>query len=178
MENPVAVRYAQAFFDHAQEENQVDGVKKDIDFLSSFLKSSSEFQYVINEPTIESGQRIHILKEAIKAHLKPLTFVFLLFLINKRRLNLLSNIVQEWEKIYLRANETIRVKVVSMFAVSDKQQKELIGKLSKKLKKEIQLNLFVDRNVLGGFKIQVGDTVYDYSFAYQLEKLKKQFLFT
>ena len=43
------------------------------------------------------------------------------------------------------------------------------------LNKKVIINISVDKNIVGGFIAQVGDTVYDASVIHQLDLLRKEF---
>ncbi len=42
--------------------------------------------------------------------------------------------------------------------------------------KNIELTAVVDENIIGGFVLQIGNTLVDASIAYDLNAIKKQFL--
>lgn len=47
---------------------------------------------------------------------------------------------------------------------------------TKKLNKQIKLNVVVDPSLLGGYKVSLGDVVYDNSIKLQLKNLKDNLL--
>ena len=56
---------------------------------------------------------------------------------------------------------------------SDKEAAELEKALANKLNAKVRLKAQVDKNLNGGIKVQVDDTVYDASISQQLRSLKE-----
>ena len=63
------------------------------------------------------------------------------------------------------------VKEITAIALSDKQQKLLNKKLTAKLACNISLQCSIDKKLLGGIVIKIGDTVIDSSIPKQLMQL-------
>ena len=148
----IAKRYALALFDLAEQKKHVDHVYED---MAAALES------------------IHVLA---KQKVDPLTAQFLEFLVQKGRLGLLTVIAQEFENLYFEYKEILKVKIISAQELNNDQIKSIASRLKARFNKTIQHDLEIDPRLIGGFKVQVGDTIYDYSIQTQLEKFKNQIL--
>lgn len=148
----IAKRYALALFDLAEQKKHVDRVYED---MTVALES------------------VHVLA---KHKVDPLTAQFLQFLAQKGRLGLLTVIAREFESLYFEYKEILKVKIVSARELNNDQIKSIAVRLKARFHMDIQHDLEIDPRLIGGFKIQVGDTIYDYSIQSQLEKFKNQIL--
>ena len=57
--------------------------------------------------------------------------------------------------------------------LTDEQKKKLIDKLSQKTGKEINLEIKIDKNILGGGVIRIGDKIIDGSIRRELDNWKR-----
>jgi F-type H+-transporting ATPase subunit delta len=56
--------------------------------------------------------------------------------------------------------------------MSDAQKKNLAQSLEKKTGKKIEAKYAVDKGLLGGVVVRIGDTVYDGSLRYRLNEMR------
>ena len=75
-------------------------------------------------------------------------------------------------KIHYRKNKILDVKAIFTRELSEEQREKLISKLSQKTGKEINLQVMVDKSILGGGIIKIGDKVIDGSIRRDLENWK------
>ena len=61
-------------------------------------------------------------------------------------------------------------------ALNNNQVIEISKHLKSRLNKNIEPTVLNDPSLLGGIKIQEGDTIYDYSLRTQLEQFKKNLI--
>ncbi len=172
----VSYRYASSLLNTAFGKNVLDDVSKDIELISSTLEKNNQLILALSNPIIKPNIKLTILEAIFKSRINPETMNFLNFLIEKKRENLLGDIV----KIFLVLRDEklgfVNVNVKTVMDFTNEQVNQFKNNLEKLLQKKVRLRFKVDQNVIGGFIAQVGDTVYDASLKHQLELLKKQFL--
>lgn len=174
--NHPAKRYAKALFELSQEKKSLEVVYEDLKQLENLINGSDDLKQFIQNPVILLEKRQAILSSLFKDKFNIIVYQFLIFLAEKKRLALIQLIFQEFEKLCFQAKNIIRVKVTSRWALGPGQIKSICHYFKAKLKKEINPEQEIDPSIIGGVKIQVGDTVYDYSFKTQLDKFKAQIL--
>jgi F-type H+-transporting ATPase subunit delta len=170
----VSRRYAQALFDLSRETGQVESVRRDLQSLSQLTGGSADLVSFLSSPVILSRRRREILELMFKEKLGELTNRFLLFLEDKNRLNLIEDMCVVFEQLYLEFKGVVKVNIVSAVSLGEGQVQAVSLRLKSKFNKDIELSSQVDPAILGGAKLQKGDTVYDYSFQSRLEKFRKQ----
>ena len=92
---------------------------------------------------------------------------------DKNRINFIRSIVAEYLKIYYLRNSILDVEATFASEPSDAQQNKLIEKLEKKTGKKVKLAIKIDKSIIGGGIIKIGDTVMDGSIRKELEALRK-----
>ena len=73
--------------------------------------------------------------------------------------------------------ENNKLPVIAIFAkeLSEKQREQLVQKLEKKYNKKIVLNVKVDKEIIGGGILKIGNEVINGSIKNQIEEIKKNF---
>lgn len=172
----IAKRYAKALFELSTDEQATDHVHNDLLQLSTVCRESAEFKQFISNPIISRGRKEEILTELFRSRVKPLTLNFLLFLARKSRLELLPAICEAFEGLYLSSNNILQASVLSKVPLSKDQMEQIGAKFKKITQKNIETLQNINKNMLGGFKVQINDTVYDYSIESKLKKFKSAIL--
>ena len=76
------------------------------------------------------------------------------------------------EKIHLEKNNTLLAKVKTAVPLLDSELKELKDNLEKKYNKKVIITAEVDKSVLGGVYVRIGNDVIDGTVKSKLDELK------
>jgi F-type H+-transporting ATPase subunit delta len=96
---------------------------------------------------------------------------FIKLLAENHRLGILPEIFQVFEELRADAERTITAKVVSAYEVTPEQQERIAKALSKRLDREVILDIWIDDSLIGGAIIQAGDLVIDGSVRGKMTQL-------
>ena len=96
---------------------------------------------------------------------------FVRLLVENRRLNLLPEIVAQYESLKADAEARVEVTVTSAFTLEPEQLKSLSAALKRKLGREVNITAQVDKTLMGGIVIRAGDLVIDGSVRGRLADL-------
>ncbi len=173
MSSVIAKRYALALFELGRETSDVERIRRDLQEIARLIDVSAELVQFFDNPVIPPEKRIGILQEIFERKVCPLTYKFILFLESKKRLQFLGVICGIFEQLDAQARNIIQARIITSVSLSDSQIHAMTGHLGGKLGKNVEPVCEVDPAILGGLKIQMGDTIYDYTFRRQLEKFKK-----
>lgn len=178
MLNPrLATRYAKSLLDLAIERGQLDEVYKDMQYLQAVTKQNHEFVVVLKSPIISSDKKEAILGAVTKGNISVLTASFITLLLKKGREMNLNEITGAFIEQYKKNQNIYSVKLTTATPVSDEVKNEIIEKVKEESEmKNIELTTAIDENLIGGFVLQIGDTLVDASIAYDLNAIRKQFL--
>ena len=177
MNNLLANRYAKALYDLCEERGVTDSTYHDLKKIAELIRDSEDFLKFLRNPVILSAKKQEILQTMFEDKVSPLSYNFILFLESKGRLDLLCSIYAAFDELYRKAHEILRVKIISSVPLTKSQVDSVCHHLKNKFQKEIESQCLVDSREVGGFKIQIGDRVYDYSLRAQLETFKEKLIF-
>ncbi|HCK32003.1 MAG: ATP synthase F1 subunit delta [Micavibrio sp.] len=174
-QNRVALRYVTALLDSASESKAVSKIAKDLTDLGAMLKSSDDFQSLIESPVISREDKMAAVAAiAKKAKLDKLTANFLMLLGKNNRLSALPTMVALGLKEIDAREGRLTAQIDTAHVLSDKQTKELKDSLKKGLGKDITLNITQDENLLGGIVIRAGSLMIDDSVKTKIGRLQRQ----
>ncbi|WP_315284134.1 ATP synthase F1 subunit delta [Fusobacterium hwasookii] len=172
IKSQVGRRYSKAIFEIAEEKNQVKEIYEMLNSAMVLYRTDKEFKNFILNPLIDNEQKKSVLNEIFgKDNSENLNI--LLYILDKGRMNCIKYIVAEYLKIYYRKNRILDVKATFTKELTDEQKKKLIDKLSQKTGKEINLEIKIDKNILGGGIIKISDKIIDGSIRRELDNWRK-----
>lgn len=169
-------RYALAIYEVAESKNQVEKYIQDLKDICDVIYENEDFYKIVVHPQISTSNKKQTFKKAFEGKIDEELLNFLLLLIEKDRIGFLKEKVAQLEQIYLEKRNMIVAKVKSVIPLSEAQQDKLKENLGKKFNKEIILKQEIDKSIIGGLCVKVGDEVIDGSIRYQLEQIKLHML--
>ena len=95
----------------------------------------------------------------------------MMLLIENKRIVVLSQISQLFEQLRAQHEGVLEAKIVSAFAMENRQLKKLVEDLEQKFKRKIEAQVSIDPELIGGVKVEVGDEILDASVRGKLEAM-------
>lgn len=172
----ISSTYAQALFDVALEENLLENIKDDLNAIRSVMKEQSKLMEVLTLPKLDKAEKKELVKSVFEASTSKVLVDFLMLLIDKDRINLLTEIVMAYNELVNKHFGILEGTVYSAVPLNEGQLTELTYAFTKKLNQKVKLNVEIDPSLLGGYKVNLGDVVYDNSIKLQLKNLKNNLL--
>jgi F-type H+-transporting ATPase subunit delta len=178
MPNPrLAARYAKSLIDLANERNQVEPVYNDMLFLQAVCRESRDFLMLLRSPVVKADKKNTIVDAVTKGKISELTTAFSRLLINKGRESYLPEVIVSFIDQYKRQKGIHTIKLTTAVPVTEDVKKQIIGQVQKQTNlSNIELKATVNEDIIGGFVLELGDTLVDASIAYDLNKIKAQFM--
>jgi len=172
----IAARYARALFDLARARNIVDTVQDDLAALALLLDSSKELRAMVAHPHLPEKRVEASMQALFGKQAAPLTLQFLRFLIKRRRLPLLPDVIPLFDAMYDAHLGRQKADVVSAVPLSGPQREQLNVRLKRRIGHSIMARYSEDARLIGGFRVHIGDTIHDYSVATMLQTFKQKLL--
>ena len=173
MISQVASRYAQALFELADENNETSEIYSEIVDLNDVISSNKNLYDVLRSPFITREEKREIVVELFDGKVKKDTKNFLLVLIDKDRTTELSSIVQAYKQMLNDKLNIAEGKVFTAVPLSPEQISELEKKLSAKYNKNVKLENRIDKSILGGVLVRIGNEEIDGTVKSRLNDLSE-----
>ena len=170
----IAAPYARALFDFSVENNIMHQITADFQNLEIFLDESSELTEYLNNPIVSSDAKAELLTKTLKSQINTETFKFLMVLVKRDRINLLSSVITNYLDLVYETASIKMIEVSTASAFTNLQKNTLIQKLKELTNaREIRLVIIVDPSLIGGFLIKTESKVIDFTIKNQLQQLAK-----
>ena len=164
-------RYSRALFEVASETKEIDKVESDVRNFQSLFNSSSEIKNFIQNPTQSKNIQnsvIHLIAEKLSFS-KNLKNFFLL-LIEKRRIFFVKKISESFLRLCSKKRGEIKASLISSKELSPTELDGISKDLYKSMRSIIKLDYKVDKDLIGGLKLQLGSFMIDTSIKNKLKK--------
>jgi len=171
-----AHRYAVALMAVAEEQHVVDRVASDLELVGSVIRGSREVQLFIASPVIFVGRKKSVFRALFGTRVGRETLAFLELLVTKRREALIANIAEQFATLRDEKYGIVNADVTSAVELDPPQGQELKEHLERFTKKKVRVRFSLDRSIIGGLLVRIGDTVLDVSVKHQMEQLRQRFL--
>jgi len=173
----VASRYAKALFDLALETSVLEKVKEDIQLIGA--STVGELQAVMISPVIRGDKKEKIFAAIFGDKVNSLTTSFFNLLFRKGREVAVRDIMEAFMDLYRKHHKIQRVEITTAVSVEDKVHQQILESMRTvegygQTIFEVQSK--VDPSIVGGFVLQVGDTLFDASIRHDLQVIRKQFI--
>lgn len=177
VQSRVAIRYASALFAETSQSNTLEATIADVRGLRKMLEESRDFALFVESPIIKASQKAAALKViAEKSQLATTTTNFLQLLIEKSRINELSDVLKSFETLYNERQGLVTIEVTSAVEMDAAQKEKLIKKIEEYTGKKPIASYSINPTLVGGFTVKIGDSMLDNSIKRQLEVLKKRLM--
>ena len=176
--NPIASKiaapYSRALFDFSVEKNIMHQITADFQNLDIFFNETSELTEYLNSPVVSGEAKHEVLTKTLKSQINIETFKFLMVLVERNRINLLSLIIKNYLELVYETASIKMIEVSTASAFTNLQKNTLIQKLKDLTNaREIRLVITVDSSLIGGFLIKTESKVIDFTIKNQLQQLAK-----
>ena len=171
----IAYRYAKALLDYASEKGEAERVFKDVSFIRSVTAQNRELYRMYYSPVVKPYKKLAVLKSVFGNHISESTMKFFELVTEKGRVGYTREIADEYIKLYTESINILEADITTAIELDDNMRTEIKSKLSKQFNKQINLVEKVDKKIIGGYVLRVGDKQDDKSIKAKLLRLKNNF---
>lgn len=173
MISQVASRYAEALFELADENGQTSEIYSEILDLNDVISSNKNLYDVLRSPFIVKDEKKNVASNLFADKVSKYAKNFLLVLIDSDRTTELSSIVQAYKAMLNDKLNIAEGEVRTAVPLTEEQISELETKLSAKYNKSIKLKNKIDKDILGGVLVRIGNEEIDGTVKSRLDGLKE-----
>ena len=170
-------RYSRALFGVAKDSDELDKIELDVKNFQNLLKDINGLKNFIQNPT----QSLQIQKKLIILVSEKLNFSknlinFFFLLIEKRRIFFVSRILDSYLRLCLKKRGEIKASLISSKELTETELESISKDLSLSMGSTIKFNYKIDKELIGGLKLQLGSFMIDTSIKSKLKKIEQKML--
>jgi F-type H+-transporting ATPase subunit delta len=177
MPNPrLAWRYAKSLIDLAIEKNQLEKIFADMQWLQQVIRQSPDFRNLLRSPIIKPKKKAKVVDQIINGKVSEATSAFINLVIVKGRENSLQEIITSFVNQYKEYKGIYPVKLTTAAPLSEDLRNRIISQIRQTSEMQnIELDVTVNENLVGGFVLEVGDKLIDASIVHGLKQVSREF---
>lgn len=171
----VSATYGEALFDVACNENRIDSFYEEAVAVLQSVNDNPELLRLLNHPEIVKEEKIQLIENIFHNFVSGEMTGFLIAIVEKDRSSQIPDIfqyfiakVKEYKKIGIAY-------VTTPLELSEDMKKKVVDRLLQTTDyKEFEMNYAVDKSLIGGMTIRIGDRIIDSSIKNKLNLLSKE----
>lgn len=168
--------YASAIFEISLEKDSLNDDYKTFKEILILLEENPKFKNLLANLFISKEERNSIVDNVFKGKINEHLLSFIHVIIDNGRADELSQILKEFISLYNDHFGIVEGICYSSFKLNEKQLNDLMSALSKRENKKVYLINKINKELIGGVKIIIGDRVYDSSINATIDNIKKNLL--
>ncbi len=169
----IAQRYAESLIQFGSDGKlSYLSIATDLANIQMILNNSKDLYEALINPLISVSDKEEVIDKVFEKDVDVLVKNFLKLLVEKNRFSLIYEISDVFNEMLDDINEIARVNVTSAVELNDTEKLKIQDKLSEKLNKQICIKYDVDKSIIAGLVIKMGDDIIDMSVAQKLEDFK------
>lgn len=166
-------RYALALYEVAEEKGKVEEYLQDLREVCDLIDNNADFYEVIKHPQINTRRKKNTFINIFKGKIDEELLSFLLILIEKDRILFLRAKLNQMELIHLERKNTVKGLIKTAVPLLEEEFEKLKSIFENKYKKKILFEATVDKSVLGGVYVRIGNKVIDDTVRSKIDEMKE-----
>ncbi|MDR1842044.1 MAG: ATP synthase F1 subunit delta [Holophagales bacterium] len=173
----IAQRYAKALLQIAEKQNEVSGLKNELNSIVGLVHSQPDLERLCLHPLIPPSRKAAVFDEILQAAGASQTIRrFFTVVAKAARLNLIYSLFVAFNELVDKHQGILAAEVASAQPLTEHQLRSLNESFAARTGKTMRLVTRHDPDLLGGLKVQVGSTIYDASLQGRLRMLRTRLL--
>jgi len=167
----IARPYAEAAFKLADAQGKLADWSVALANLSA-VAADERVRAAIGDPNIPAAKVAGLIISILAGKLSGETENFVRVLSENGRLDVLADIRSQYEVLKNGREGVVEAEITTAFEMDQAQLADLVSRLEKKTGRKVKARVSVDKSLIGGVKIAIGDKVIDGSARAQLAALE------
>ena len=165
-------RYAQAIFDLALENNEVEQWGQDLAVVSEAFQDS-DFAALMKHADMSAADK-RAATGSVLAGVNTMVRNLVDLLVSKGSVDSIADVYTSYTELLDQHLGRQRVEVTTAIALDEAEASRITNFVSELVRREVVLTTKVDESILGGLVIQIGDRLLDGSTKARLDGLKNR----
>ena len=144
--------------------------------INRFLEEYPKLTVFFDHPLIRLAEKQKMVLKIVGLDYAPELEEFLFLLTEKRGLGILPEIIQEMETIHRHRYGITPVVIHSAYPLTPKDKETLLRRLTETVGEKFSADFAVQKDLLAGLVIRVGDRVLDNSLKNSLREIREKLL--
>lgn len=169
----VAKRYAEALFQLGEEKDTLEQLSDELRMVKEVFLENKNIITVLKHPRINDEKKKQFVNKTFQG-LQTDVVNMIHLLVERHRVEITPSIIDHFIQFVNDARGIAEVTVRSVRELTEAEKTELKSGFAKRFnKKAIELTNIVDPKIIGGLRIQIGNTIYDGTISGKLNRIEQ-----
>ena len=174
-ESRIALRYAKALFELAEEQNILEQAHNDMQLVQNVCKSNKDFRLMLHSPIIKTDKKVTIIKQIFKGNIHDISLSFLSIITSKRREFYIDIIATQFIEFYKEYKNIITAYLTTADVTNDAIRNKVLSLVKEHTQKDLLLVEEIKEKIMGGFILRFADKQLDESIRTKIIRLKREY---
>lgn len=175
IETRVAYRYAKSLIDLSLEKGQLEQVREDMQLIFDTVHGSHDLSLMLKSPIIKTDKKQEILKAIFGGKIGVISSEFIEIITRKRREMELEGISEAFLTQYKKHKKILTAVITTASGLDKSLREKVLAIVKGSTQSEIVLDEKINKDLIGGFILRVGDQQVDASILRQIKNLDRSF---
>ncbi len=162
--------YAVAVWKHAKDQNRQDLWSEMLEFMARVVTDDA-MSAIVGDPRIDADTLSRLMLEVCDGHIDDVAGALVRLLVENGRLSLMPEVAGIYKELRAESGGVISAGLTTAYPVSAEFEQAIAAAMQRRLHREVTFAAEIDKSLLGGAIIRVGDMVIDASVRGQIEAL-------
>jgi len=167
----IARPYAEAAFKLADSQGKLADWSAALANLAA-VAADARVRAAVGDPNLSAAKVAGMFISILSGKLSAEAENFVRVLAENGRLDVVTEIREQYEALKNEREGVVEAEVISAFEMEQAQVADLVARLEKKTGRKVRAKVSVDKSLIGGVKVVIGDKVIDGSARAQLGALE------
>ena len=169
-------KYADALLTVSKELNCIPQTGNSLQIIEQLVKQEKVFRAFFYTQRIEPVEKVNILKAVLGDLINPAVFEFFALLAGRNEYQMFMLVATVYAKLQKELLNQIDVTAYSIEGIDKDIISTIVRGIEKLTGKKVEIRTQSDKELIGGLKLRVGNTIFDGTIANQMAKMKKVLL--
>lgn len=170
----VARPYAQAAFEQARAEGALGAWSEALAYLAAVV-ADEQMRQLIKNPRVGRQRLAEAILDIAGSRFGGTFRNFVKVLSSMQRLSVAGEVAELFERHRADAEDFANAEIVTAYPLTADQETRIAEAVQRRLGREVRIHQRVDKNLIGGAVVRVGDSVFDLSLKGGLDQLANLF---
>lgn len=171
----VNTNYAKALYMLAGDTGAADRVADDMRLIGAVCTENRQFAVVMGNPTVPHTKKSAVIQALFADHVSAETMAFLLFAVRKNRAVNLKGISEAYLTLWRDGRNIVYSDLVTHQPIDDEARRMVTRMVEEYTGKHVELHDRTDEKMLGSFKLEFDNKMYDARIRTKIRKLRLAF---
>jgi F-type H+-transporting ATPase subunit delta len=159
---------ANVLFAAEERDDTLDEVEDELFRFARILEREPSLRSALTDPSLPEDRQQSLLDALLSGKVRPATEALVLEVALHARGRTIDRGLEEYGRLAAARRERLVARVTTAVPLSDAQHTRLAETLATQLGHQVHLNMEIDKALVGGITVHVGDELYDGSVAHRI----------